>query len=114
MINPDFSGEGFVGSLGVCINLVRRAVDDVNVAAIGFPAGCPGSSSEALVGKSDAAIVLLFEFVSCSARRGITAFPELFDEIIAFFGGGESNKCGTFRVISDVDDVIVEPLFVVV
>jgi hypothetical protein len=87
-IDPDFGGERFVCGLGVRINLVRRAVDNINVAAISFPAGCR-SGSEALVGIGDAPIVLVLELFWRCDGGGTPAFPKLFDEMISFLGGGE-------------------------
>jgi len=110
-IGPDLSGEGFVCGFGVGINLVRRAVNDVNVAAIGLPTGC-GGGSKALVGKGYTSIVFFLEFVRCRAWHRIAAFPKLLDEMIAFFSGGELNKGGAFRVIGDVNHVVVKPFVV--
>ena len=94
-----------VGSAGgMRLDLVRRTVDDVNAAAIGFPSGNAGR--EVFVRIRDAAIVLFFEFVFDGVGRGIAARPERFDELVALFVVRELLECSPLFVGDDPADVL--------
>jgi hypothetical protein len=63
------------------INVVGLAPGDVDVAAIGLPAGLAGS--KVLIGVGDAAVVLFAELVLRRIRIGVAAQPEVLDERLA-------------------------------
>src|ERR1035438_649328 len=90
-------------------DFVRRAEHDVDTAAIGLPAWnqAPG---EVPVGVSYAPIVFGLELVFRSARRGIAAQPELFDEMVALRIGPQALERGALPVFDDVDHIFFEPL----
>jgi len=69
------------------VNLIRRPVDDVDAAAVSFPAGDALVGREVLVGVSDAPVVLFLEGIFRRIRIGIAALPELLDELLALFVG---------------------------
>ena len=88
------------------IDLVGRTPDDVDVAAIGFPAGNAGG--EVFIGVRDATVVLFFEFVDGGIGIGIAALEDDFDELFAFFVGAESVEGGAFLRSDDVDQVFFD------
>src|SRR5208283_5634657 len=65
------------------IDLVRRAVHDVNAATVRSPPRNAGG--EVFVGVSNAPVMLFFVFILRSVGRGIAAQPELLDERVALF-----------------------------
>src|SRR5262249_43961950 len=70
------------------------------------------SGTEALVGVSDAPVVLLFEFVfPCTGCR-VAAQPELLDEMLALFVGLEAEECFLLCISDDVNDVLREPALI--
>src|SRR5271165_2945525 len=67
----------------VSVDLVRRAVGNVDAAAI-----CPpprNAGGKMLIGVGDTPVVLFFVLVLRGVRSGVATQPELFDEGIAFF-----------------------------
>ena len=70
-----FGGTVVGAAGGVGIDFVGRAPEDIDVAAIGFPAG--DSGGEAVVGVSDAAIVFFTLGVIGRVGIGIAAAPIL-------------------------------------
>ena len=70
------------------LDFIRRAVDDVDAAAIRLPSGNAGG--ETLVGVGDAAVVLFLELVFLGVGRGIAPQPELLDELLALFVGAQA------------------------
>ena len=60
------------------LDFVRFAKDDINAAAIGFPAG--HTRGKVLVGVRDTPVMLFFERVVSVARIRIPALPELINE----------------------------------
>ncbi len=92
---PDLEGEGrglaaalFHGPLvaaagGVGIDRVGLAEGDVDVAAVGLPAGLAGG--KVLVGVGDAPVMLFAELVLRRVGIGIAPQPELLDEGVALF-----------------------------
>jgi hypothetical protein len=65
-----------------------------------------------LVGVGDAAVMLFFELVLFGVGRGIAPQPELLDELIPLFVGTQTLKRSALFISDDVDDVLVEPVFV--
>jgi hypothetical protein len=118
-VAPEFPGIGggraaallgwaIVGAAGgVRLDFVRRAPEDVDVAAIGFPAGDAGG--EAFVGVGDAAVVLFAVGVFGGVRVGIAAAPEVFDVLLALFVGGETQEGVVLFFRDDVGDFFAEP-----
>ena len=92
------------------INLIRLAIDDVDAAAIGSPAG--NARREVLVGVSDALVVLFLVFVLFGVRRGIAALPEGFNEVVALLVVGELLERRALFVGDDPDDVLFQPLLI--
>ena len=92
------------------INLIRLAIDDVDAAAIGSPAG--NARREVLVGVSDALVVLFLVFVLFGVRRGVAALPEGFNEVVALLVVGELLEGRALFVGDDPDDVLFQPLLI--
>lgn len=92
---------------GMRLNFVGRTPEDIDVAAIGLPAGNAGG--EALVSISQAAIVLFFVGVDGRFRIGIAAVPEALDELLALFVCGELNEGSAFFLCDDVRDLVLQP-----
>src|SRR6266700_6126844 len=65
-----------------------------------------------LVGVSDSAVILLFEFVGCASRIGIATLPEAFDELLALIIGGKLFECLPLFTSDNVRDFLVDPLLV--
>ena len=63
-----------------------------------------------LVGVSDPLVMFFAIFVLVGVRIGIAAQPELLDELLALFVGGELLESRPLLVRDDVGDVLVEPL----
>ena len=82
----DIALAGAARSMGII--LVRRAELDIDLPAVGFPAG--NARSETVIGPRDAAIVLFLELVFFGVRGRIAAQPELLDERLLFVVGGEA------------------------
>src|SRR5204862_8012081 len=91
-------------------NLIRRHVDDVDSAAVGFPAGDAGG--EVLVGVGDAAVLFFFELVFYGVSGGVTPLPESFDEVIALLVIRRLLEGGALFVRNDVSYVFIKPFFV--
>jgi hypothetical protein len=62
-IGPNFDADGLLRSTGMRINFVRWTINDIDVAAIGLPAGGARDHAEVLVSEGDASVVLNFESV---------------------------------------------------
>src|SRR5689334_6143396 len=92
------------------IDFIRRAVSDVDAAAIRFPSG--NARSVALVGIRDASVVLFLELVFYGVRSRVAAQPELFDELLALLVGVQPVEGRSFLIGDDVNDVFVQPLLV--
>ena len=95
---------------GMRINLVGRAVHNVDTAAVGFPTG--DSCREVFVGVFDAAVMLFFKFVFFGIGRRIASLPEGFYELVALFVVGKLFEGFALFVGNNVDNVFVEPLFI--
>ena len=118
-VMPGFKGEGgglaaaFVdGPLvaaagGVGIDRVGRAEGDVDVAAVGLPAGLAGG--EVLVRVGDAAVVLFAEFVLRGVRIRIAAQPEILDEGVPLLVVRERLEGLALFVGNNVGHVLVQP-----
>jgi len=88
------------------VDFVRRTPDDVDMAAIGFPARDAGG--KVFVGVGDTAIVFFFEFVDGGVGIGIAAVENYFDELFALFVATEAVEGGAFFWPDDVDQVFVD------
>ena len=88
--------------------LVRRAELDIDLAAVGFPAG--NARSEAVIGPRDAAIVLFLELVFFGVGCRIAAQPELLDEGLLFIVGLQPLERRPLFVADDPADFLVQPL----
>src|SRR5712692_5068905 len=91
-------------------NFIRRAIHDVDLAAISLPAGNAGG--EMLVGVRDATVVLVFKFVFCSIRGWIAALPESFDELLALFLVRELFESCALFVRDNPAHILVQPFLV--
>src|SRR5216684_3306439 len=81
---------------GVAFDLIRWAVDNVHVAAIGLPARPAGCCPKTLVGIRNAAIVFFQErvfFSRARARRRTAPLPKLLDELLPFVIGSQFLEC---------------------
>ena len=87
-VQPKLRGKRSGLSLRVRLNLIGRTVHDIDVSSIRVPTRRARGGAEMLIGISNTAIMLGFEFVSGRPGRGIAAFPELFDEVVSLFVGG--------------------------
>jgi hypothetical protein len=65
-----------------------------------------------IVGVGDTALEVAFELVFRGVRRGITALPESFDELVALFVVGEQLESLLLFVGDDPAHIFVKPLFV--
>src|SRR5579863_3812445 len=92
------------------INLVRRAIHNVDATAVCFPSG--DSSGEMFVGVFDAAVMLFFKFVFFGIGRRVAALPKGLDELVALLIVGKLFESLAFFVGNNVDHVFVEPLLV--
>ncbi|MGB2672231.1 MAG: hypothetical protein WA621_07590 [Candidatus Acidiferrum sp.] len=113
---PGISGGGAAALLrgtivsaagGMGFDFVGRSPEDVDVPAIGFPAGDAGG--EVLVGVGDAAIVFFAIGIIRGIRIGIAAAPEIFDLLFALFVSGEAKECVALFLGDDVRDLFGEP-----
>jgi len=77
------------------------------MASVCLPAGNPGG--EVLIGIGKASVVFFFKLIG-RARGRIAAFPELFDELVAFFVRGQAKEGRPLGLINDVGDVFIQPL----
>src|SRR5258706_579584 len=91
-------------------DFIGRPVGDVHAAAVRLPRR--NARGETLVGVGDAAIVLFAELVLFRIRRRIAAQPELLDELLALFVGGQPAERFPLFVADDVDDLFVQPLLI--
>src|SRR3954462_879988 len=91
-------------------DFIRLAVDDVDAAAVGLPAGNAGGV--VLVRVGDAFVVFLAIFIFIGVRIRIAPAPEFFDEPFAFFVGFEFLERLPLFIGDDVGDVLVEPVLV--
>ena len=105
-----FRGPLIGAARGVVFDFVRRAVRDVDAAAVGLPAG--DARGVVLVGVRDAAVVLFLELVFDGVRGGVAAQPELLDELLALFVGLQALEGRPLFIGDDVGDVFVQPLAV--
>ena len=92
------------------VDLVGLAVNDVDAAAIGSPAG--HARREMLFGVGNALVVLFLIFVLFGVGRGVAALPEGFDEVVALLVVGELLESRALFVGDDVDYVLFQPLLV--
>src|SRR5207247_3241917 len=92
--------------------VVRFAEFDVETAPVGPPAWLPGG--EPLVGVLEPPVMLLLELVGAGVRIRIPARPELLDELVSLFRGGQLAENGLLFRADDVEDVLFEPLLVIV
>jgi hypothetical protein len=91
----------------VGIDGVGLAEGDVDVAAIGLPAGLAGGV--VLVGVGDAPIVLFAELVLRRIRIGVAAQPEVLDEGVALLVVAKGLEGLALLVGDDVGDVLFQP-----
>ena len=91
-------------------DFVRRAIHDIDSAAVAFPAGNAGG--KVFVGVGHAAVVFFLEFVFDGVRRGIATLPESLDELVALFVVGQQLERLLFFVGDDPAYVFVKPLLV--
>src|SRR6266446_3717434 len=101
--------RGLRPCFGVPFELIRWAVENVHVAAIGLPARPAGWPSKMLVGVRDPAVMFLFDFV-CRGGSCLTPQPELLDELVPLLIGGQFFKRGALFIVDDVDHVLVQPV----
>src|ERR1700680_1825046 len=91
-------------------DLIRRAIHDVDSAAVCFPAG--DCLREALVRVREAPIMLFFEFILSGARCWVAAQPELFYETVAYFIFREPNKGCPLVWRDNPADLLIQPSLV--
>ena len=94
----------------MAVDLVRRSPHDVDLAAVGLPAGNAGS--EVLVGVGNAAVVLFLKCVFGRIGIGIAPLPERLDKLLPFLVGGQMQEGVALFGRDDVDHVFVQPLLV--
>ena len=92
------------------VDAVRLSVSDIDVPAVGLPAGLAGG--EMLVRIGYAAIVLLAEFVLRRIRIRIAAQPEVLNEGFALFIVGQALERLHLLIGDDPAHVLVQPLLV--
>jgi len=94
-------------AIGVELDLIRRAVEDVHVAAVAHPSRM--GVGKVRVGILDAPVEFFFKVIHPAAGIGIPPLPELPDEHAARFIGGEAFKDGAFVRGDEVADRAVDP-----
>lgn len=92
------------------VNLVRRAIDDKHVTAIGLPARGTGRCPKMLVGVSKPVVVPLLKLVFGRAGSRIATLPELFNEVGPLLICRELLKGGALGIVNNIDDILVQPL----
>jgi hypothetical protein len=107
-VRPSLVGTSGWGS----VNLIRSAVNDVDPASVGFPAGL--GALVMLVCVSNPSVVLLFEFIAGRARIRIAAAPELFNEVLFLFQRGQVFEDFLLFVGDDVNDILLQPLLEII
>src|SRR5712664_3399874 len=93
---------------GVRLNLIGRTPNDVNVAAIRFPARDPGG--EVFVGVGEAAVVLLPHWINGRFGVWIAVAPEDLLVLFALFFRAEFEKSTALFVGNDVGNDIPKPV----
>src|SRR5208282_4708163 len=105
-----FHGALVHAARGVGVNAVGRTECDINVAAVGLPAGLAGG--KVVVGVLDAPVMLLAKFVLRRIGIGVAAQPEVLDECLALFIVGQAHEGLALIVANNVGDVLIQPNFV--
>src|SRR5258705_8105854 len=100
----------FAGTRRVRINRVRGTINDVNAGAISFPPR--DVRRKMLVSKGQASIVFLLKRVSRSARGGVSASPELLDEMVPLLVAGQLRELSTFLRRDDPTHIFIQPLLI--
>lgn len=108
-ICPDLHGHGPLGVFGVRVNLIRRAIEDKHVTAIGLPARGAGRCPKMLVGVRKPVVVLLLKLVFGRAGSRIATLPELFNEMVPLLICRELLKGGALGIVNNIDDILVQP-----
>ena len=81
--------------------------DDIDTAAVGFPAGNTGS--EVLVSVGEAAVMLFPECVRGRFRLGIASVPKNLNELLALVVCREATKRAALIFGNDVRDLVSQP-----
>src|SRR5689334_21721280 len=92
---------------GMRLNLVWLAPDNVNAAAIGFPAR--DARRKVFVGIGQAAVVFLFGCIDRRLRVGIALVPKNLDELLALLVRGEFQECFALVRRNDVHNLVCQP-----
>ena len=108
-ICPNLRGDGPLGPFGARVNLVRRAIDDKHVTAIGLPARGTGRCPKILVGVSKPVVVLLLKLVFGRAWSKVATLPKLLNEVVPLLICRELLKGGALGIVNNIDDILVQP-----
>jgi hypothetical protein len=92
------------------LNLIRRAIDDVNSAPIGFPPR--DASGEMRIGVGESLVVFFLKLVLLRTRVWIAALPEGYDENVPVGIRRELAEVGTLLIRDDVANVLVQPFLI--
>ena len=103
-----FLGTNVRPAARVGVYFISRPVHDVDSPAIRLPARNPGG--EMLVGVSDAAVVLLFEFIFLAAGIRIAPIPKILNKRLFLFVSRELLERIPLFFGDDVGDFLVNPL----
>ena len=95
---------------GVRLDLVGRAVHDIDPPAIGPPTLQAGRVL--LIGVSDAPVIFFLELVLRVTGVGIAPLPEGLNELFPLIISGELLESTSFLVGNDVRDFFIEPLLI--
>ena len=107
VVEPQFDGVERVG-VGVVLLRARRPQDDVELSAVGAPAGAAGVASVELVRVGDPREVLVAVFVLRGGGVRVAALPEGFDEGVAGVFAGEREECPALRFGEEVRRFLFE------
>ena len=98
-VAPKLKRRPTVVSRRMALDFIGRPVDDIGPPAVGLPAWNPSCPVPiALIGISDAAVVLFLVLIFDCIRCRIPAQPELFYEMFALFIGLEPFESEPFAV----------------
>ena len=89
---------------------IRLAKHDVNATAIRFPAG--NTTGEIFIRVSNALVIILAVFVDVGVGIGITAEPELLNELFALIIRFQGLKGTALFIRNDVQHIFIHPFFV--
>ena len=93
----------------VVLDLVRRAVDDINSTLVGLPT-CSASGRPEGIRVGHAPVVFVLKFVLRGSRSRVVPAPKLRDESLAIRGGRKRSKLGSVAIGKNVGHGSLQPV----